>query len=598
MQNIKLTPQTILLGIFIIIVITLLYLYFFNRKYWDAVMFFKDEGMRYTNYLVSITWKKDDKDIPIPIGKHKQKAEEIPDNVKEEKEAAYFVANAVIDFDNSGKEAIFIGGNKGEHDSLLIYNPKTKKLEDKIEGTGLDDLMATHAAVSIDLDKDGWVDLIVARQNGVFLYKNKKNGTFSKSLLLEKQAGATPLAITVSDYNKDGYPDIYVSQFIDKPESKFFQFHNDAHSKRNVFLEGQKDGTFKDITKKSGIDNRNNTFTSIFTDINKDSYPDLININDTGKLGFYENHLGERFYKRDPFPKYGSYMGVSLNDIDNDGDLDYYFSNVGNSLKVTKLSRGNLKANEVLTHDHILLRNDGNFKFVDIAKDKGVNNAGFSWGPLFTDLDLDSHMDLLVSQNFDQIPTQVSAPLPSQRWIYDDDLKKFIKYKGLANPSVGQAPLSIDIDNDGLKDIIWVNMIGPSRAFKIINKNNNNFISVKLPDTLDFANAKITVKTPNNEYIREHIIGGTGFSSDASTVLQFGLGKEDKVETVTIKLINGHKEVIENPKINTTIMPAKPITKPNDKDSSKNHKKAYYDKMFSHFSKVKYRPKVYRPFLY
>ncbi len=264
---------------------------------------------------------------------------------------------------------------------------------------------------------------------------------------------------------------------------------------------------------------------------------------------------------------------------------------------MSKLTRGNLKDDEVLTHDHILLRNDGNFKFADIGKDKGVSDAGFSWGPLFVDLNLDSHMDLLVSQNFDMIPTQVAAPLPSQRWLYDKELKKFVKYKGLANRSVGQTPLSIDIDGDGIKDIIWVNMIGPARAYKLINKDNNNFINVKLPDTLDYANAKIIVKTPNNKLIQEFIIGGTGFSSDMSNLIQFGIGKENQVEYVKIKKINSEDQIINNPKINSTIAGVQPLLRTVPKIKNGDHKVAYRQRMFSHISPLVVKQQSYRPFL-
>jgi hypothetical protein len=538
------------------ILFILLTIYLFFPKVWGGFIFYHDEAIRFADYLVSVSWKKGNDNNKINIGEHKKYVsnEELPDNIKNMKDTAEFVAATPIDYDNSGKEAVFVGGNKGQHDSLLVYNSKTKMMENKIEGTGLDDLAGTHTAVSIDLDKDGWVDLIIGRQNGVFLYKNNKDGTFKKSLLLEKQDLSTPMGITITDFNKDGNPDIYVSQFIDKPDNKLFQFHNDDHSKKNVLLQGIEDGSFKDVTKESGIDNANNTFTSIFTDVNNDGYPDLINVNDTGKIGFFENQLGQKFKRVDAFPFYGSYMGVSLADIDNDGDIDYYFSNVGNSVKVSPLSRGNLKDGEVLTHDHILLRNDGNFKFVDIAKEKGINDAGFSWGPLFTDLNLDSHMDLLVSQNFAQLTSQLVNPLPSQRWLYDPKLKKFVKYSELENRSVGQTPLSIDIDGDGINDVLWINMVGPSRAYKVKNVDGNNYINVKIPDNLDYANAKITVTTPKNNYTKEYIIGGVGLSSDTPSIIQFGLGKEKSVNKITIELLNGKKQVIDNPTVNSMVV--------------------------------------------
>ena len=133
-------------------------------------------------------------------------------------------------------------------------------MEDIISKTNIDSLEATHSAVSVDLDKDGYVDLLVARQTGVFLYKNNKDGIFTKSLLLKKQKDSTPLAISISDYDKDGNPDIYVSQFIDDTLDKYFQFHNKKHSKKNVMLKGKNDGTFEPIDESlTGAINKHNT---------------------------------------------------------------------------------------------------------------------------------------------------------------------------------------------------------------------------------------------------------------------------------------------------------------------------------------------------
>jgi len=542
----KITFKNTLITIIGLIIIVLLILYIYFPKLWNGYTFYKDELFRYTNYLVSITWGKDKNEIVVD--NIRPKSDQKLDLPKSSK----FVAGAAIDIFNDGREAIFIGGNRGYHDALLLW--KDGEMVDIIKNTGLDDLAATHSAVSIDLDKDGYSDLIIARQNGVFLYKNSKNGTFKKSILLEKQKDATPLAITISDFDKDGHPDIHISQFVDFEKSKLFQFHNKEHSKQNTLLKGQGNGKFIDITKSLKLDNKNNTFTSIFTDINNDKYPDIININDTGKIGVFENIKGKMFKKHDVLNKYGSYMGIAAGDIDEDGDQDYYISNIGNTMKITKLSRGDLKSGEVLTHDHILLRNDGNFKFIDIAKEKGINNAGFSWGAVYQDLNLDSYLDLLVSQNFDQLVTQKYAPLPSQRWLYSKDEDKYIKTDKYANRSVGQSPLTIDIDGDGIQDIVWINMFGPIRIHKILNSDKNNYINIKLPDTLEFANAKVTVKTKNRSFVKEYIIGGTGFASDMSQTLQFGLGKIHKVDKVSVNTIYGKDYTYDNPKINTTIV--------------------------------------------
>ena len=271
-------------------------------------------------------------------------------------------------------------------------------------------------------------------------------------------------------------------------------------------------------------------------------------------LGVYKNIKGKRFEKKDVFGKYGSYMGVAVGDIDQDGDQDYYISNIGNTIKVSKTTRGNLKDDEVLSHDHIILRNDGKFKFTEIGKKMGINNAGFSWGANFIDFNLDTYLDLLVAQNFTEIATHQLAPLPGQRWKYDPNIKKYVKEDKYKNPHYGQAPLSIDVDGDGIKDIVWINMKNPIKIYKGTKPENNNYINISLPNDIRFANAQVEVKTNNKIYTKEYIIGGTGFGSKMSSILQFGLGEIKKIDKVRIKTIYGNIYTYNKPKINSTLI--------------------------------------------
>jgi hypothetical protein len=83
-----------------------------------------------------------------------------------------FTGAAVIDIDGDGRDEIFVGGGRGEGDALLSLEGET--LRNIIAGRGLDDqTAATHGAVSTDMDQDGDVDLVVARETGLTLYLNE-----------------------------------------------------------------------------------------------------------------------------------------------------------------------------------------------------------------------------------------------------------------------------------------------------------------------------------------------------------------------------------------------------------------------------------------
>ncbi|MCA9470094.1 MAG: VCBS repeat-containing protein [Nitrospira sp.] len=107
---------------------------------------------------------------------------------------------------------IFVGGGGGQDDALFTY--QDEKLVNIIQGTGLSSLTATYGATSIDMDQDGDTDLLIAREDGIFLYLND-HGTFTqRPIPLHLEPDAVPLTIAVSDINHDGHGDLYVSVFV------------------------------------------------------------------------------------------------------------------------------------------------------------------------------------------------------------------------------------------------------------------------------------------------------------------------------------------------------------------------------------------------
>lgn len=463
-----------------------------------------------------------------------------------------FVGAIPIDVNNDGKEALFVGGGTDQEDVLLIN--KDGNMVNIIEGTGLSDSTSpTHGGVSIDMDKDGYSDLIIARQNGVTLYKNNKDGTFSKKKIVEESSISTPVAVSVVDYNKDGKLDIYVSRFLTSKKLKNFQFNNPAHSQQNIMLKGIGGNEFIDTTKFTGVGGLANSFTSVFTDLDNDGDADLIIAQDAGEVEFYENKNG-KFIRRNVNSGFGFWMGIAVADIDNDGDQDIFLTNVSDysPIDITKgTGKTGLKKTQRGNNKHILLRNDGNFKFVDITKDK-MKTHGFGWGAVFEDIDLDSEYDLLFSQNYVDNPIHKYLKHMSQVLLNVNG--KFKRTHKFPNFNFGQTPVLMDIDEDNIKDIIWVNMVGPLKIYKNPNKNNNNYINVKLPSDVSFTNAKVFTYANDKVYMKENIQGGIGFGGDQSEYLTFGLGKINKVDKVIVKTIYGDEYEFLNPKINSQLI--------------------------------------------
>ena len=125
---------------------------------------------------------------------------------------------AVLDLDGDGREEIFVGGGAGQPDALLGL--QDGRLVDRIAGTGLSPRSvksATYGSCAIDLDQDGDVDLVVARNDGLTLYVNEDGAFQPQRLPVDLPASSVPLAVAVSDIDHDGDGDLYVSDFVDFP---------------------------------------------------------------------------------------------------------------------------------------------------------------------------------------------------------------------------------------------------------------------------------------------------------------------------------------------------------------------------------------------
>jgi len=468
-----------------------------------------------------------------------------------------FSGSSVLSHGNDN--LIFIGGGKGQNDSLLIYDNNRKQFLELIQKTNLSSPEATYSAVSFDMDNNGFDDLIIGRENGVYLYQNFGNLQFKKTKILSKASmkDKVPLALSVSDYNKDGKPDVYVSNFMPMTKYRGTVFNDPNHMRGNILLKNvttnNNDIKFIDITADTGSGGKFNTFTSAFVDLNNDSWPDLVLSHDSGEIEVLKNKKGNYFTSTLPFNKKGNWMGIGTGDIDNDGDQDLFLTNIGDDIRRDSSTYGDIKPGQQQAFAHVLLRNDGNFKFVDVTKEKGISGKGFGWGAVMADLNLDKNTDILFAENTQLYANDWVYPKPGYYYEQTSDGKFVRKFK-YKNPHFGQTPLVADINNDNIKDVVWINMNGPAKAYINRNLENNNFINVKLPETAEFANAKIVLDTGTRKYYREIVQGGHGFGSDQGNTVSFGLGKSNRVKEIRVYTTRGKQYKVNNPKINSTVV--------------------------------------------
>lgn len=229
--------------------------------------------------------------------------------------------------------------------NLLFHNKGGGRFEDVSAASGIGKPTGCYGftAVASDFDNDGYPDLYVACDSKPsLLYHNKKDGSFEEIGILsgsalnedgQEQAG---MGVAVADYDEDGWPDILKTNFSEDTPNLY---HN-AH-----------DGSFSDDVYTSGLGVRNQYlgWGAHFLDIDHDGRKDILIVNghvypevDRLRLNtnyrqprlLYWNVGGGKFKDLSNAAGAGiraafSSRGSAAGDLDNDGALEVVINNLG-----------------------------------------------------------------------------------------------------------------------------------------------------------------------------------------------------------------------------------------------------------------------------
>lgn len=465
------------------------------------------------------------------------------------------MASALIDYDGDGTDEIFIGGGDTQKDAFFKF--KNGEFENISEQVGFNQIEKTYTlgAVSFDLDEDGKTDLILTRKDGVFLLKNDGKQFIQQRLNINPNEKSNPASLTLGDYDKDGDADIFLCNYIKKDQMTGQTIFNDENYGANSQLL-RNDGNLKftDVTEEVKLNYTHNTFQAVFVDVDEDMWLDLVVAYDTGRPKIYRNDGGKSFTEMaTPMSeKFGYPMGIAVGDYNNDGRLDFFFSNTGTSVPGL-MARGDLRSDQVFNPKWILWRNEGGFKFADAADEAQIADFEFSWGAIFEDFNLDGRQDLVVAENYVGFPGHQIFKLPGRFLIQRED-KTFAAVEDKANvvnKNYAITPLSSDFNNDGYPDLIFANLNGRFRAF-INHGGNRRFVKVVFPEQSKYIGAKVEVKTKNGKIMSDVYVIGEGLASDNTNVLTFGFGNGEEPASVSIRLLDGEIELIPSPKTGET----------------------------------------------
>ena len=459
---------------------------------------------------------------------------------------------AVGDYDNDGDLDVYICTGLGYPNVLYRNNlnqgKKTFTDVTALSGAGLGDIGASRVAHFVDLDNDGWLDLLVVNDyNGTSppskLFRNNGDGTFTD---VTAGSGFEPFGwakggASLTDYDGDGLLDIYVTNWsseygLGQPA---FPGENELYHNLGGFL-------FEDVSEQVGLAGLSrDSFTAIFTDFDGDRDPDIYVAIDHTPDVFYLNKGGFFVDATDQTQANHGFndMGAACADFDNDGDLDLYSTNITDPDKFY----GNLGSGRNVFYVN-QLSETGNLVFQDQAKQRGVEDTYWGWGTDFFDVDSDGDLDLFAVTGFEELidwahPHAFLSTTPSVLFLNNGAGYFTRNYApGLQTEPDSRCLVVFDYDRDGDEDLLVINVNEPLQLLENITTNQGHWLRVALRQKAGLnrngIGAILRAKTSSLTRRRE-ILAGESYLAGTPAEAYFGLGSTTLIDELSIEWTDG-----------------------------------------------------------
>jgi hypothetical protein len=480
----------------------------------------------------------------------------------------------IFDYDNDGWPDIFLpNGSTVEGFSKdkapaghLYHNNHDGTFTDVTSRAGLARSGWGQGGCVGDYDNDGYLDLFVTYWGQSVLYHNNGDGTFTDMTVqagLKTSHDEWSTGCSFVDYDRDGKADLFVVRYVDfsydsvpQPgQGRWCQWKgiNVMCGPRglkpgvNALYRNNGDGTFTDVSQKSGVLNTTGCygFTSLTADFDNHGWSDIyVACDSTASLLYHNNHdgtfteIGKKAgvaYNEDGSEQAG--MGLSADDFTHSGYQDIVKTNFSDDTPTLYLNRG-----------------DNNFDDVTYSAGLGKIKTWLGWGVQFYDFDNSGWPGILIANGHvypevegKALGTSYREPKVAYYNLRDGTFANITAESGsvLKESHSGRGMALGDLFNNGHQEALVNNMNErPSLYYNSVAIGN--WISVQLigvKSNRAALGAVVTLEQGSDKYEKE-VRSGDGYISQSDLRLHFGLGKSARAERIVIRWPSGLVETL------------------------------------------------------